>query len=146
MSRIATLLIVEDEPNDVFFLRRGLGKAGIVNDIREARDGEEAVAYLEGRGEFADRNRHPLPSLILLDLKLPRRSGLELLEWLRKGPVPLREIPVIVLTSSKERRDMDRADELGVVAYYVKPVGYQEFMARVESIGKYWLSLAGHPT
>ena len=137
---------MEDEPNDVLFIRRGLARAGIRKEIQVARDGEEAVAYLKGHEPFANRDLHPMPSLILLDLKLPRRSGLEVLDWLRKEPAPLREIPVIVLTSSKQQRDMDRAAELGALAYHVKPVGYPEFMSRVEAIGKYWLSIAAHPT
>ena len=146
MSPPAVLLVVEDEPNDVLFIRRGLASAGIKKEIQVARDGEEAVAYLKGQEPFGDREKHPLPSLVLLDLKLPRRSGLEVLEWLRKEPSPLREIPVIVLTSSKEPRDVDRATELGILAYHVKPVGYAEFMTRVESIGQRWLPIAGHPS
>ena len=142
MSPPAALLVVEDEPNDVLFIRRGLARAGILEGPQETRDGEEAVAYLEGRPPFEDRAKHPLPSLILLDLKLPRRSGLEVLAWLRKQPGPLGETPVIVLTSSKEQSDMDRAAALGVLAYHVKPVSYSDFMSRVESIGKHWLSMA----
>jgi CheY-like chemotaxis protein len=145
MNPPPALLVVEDDSNDVFFIRRGLAKAGVSEDVREARDGEEALAYLRGEGPYADRARFPLPSLILLDLKLPKRSGLEVLDWLRGGPDGLREIPVIVLTSSKQKCDMDRAAELGIVAYHIKPVGYQQFVSQVEAIGLYWRSLTPKP-
>jgi CheY-like chemotaxis protein len=139
MSHSSVLLVVEDDPNDVLFVRRGLAKAGVEGSVREARDGEEAVAYLEGKGDFRDRSKHPLPSLVLLDLKLPKKSGLEVLEWLRGRP-DLRTIPVVVLTSSRESRDMARARDLGVAAYHVKPVEFGEFMGVVESIGRNWLA------
>lgn len=141
MIHSSVLLVVEDDPNDVLFIRRGLLKAGLEGSIREARDGEEALAYLEGRGDFQDRTKHPLPSLVLLDLKLPKRSGLEVLAWLR-GRADLKETPVIVLTSSNEDRDMERARELGVAAYHVKPVEFRELIGLVESIGRKWLAQA----
>ena len=92
------MLLVEDDPNDILLIQRAFAKACLVNPLKVVRDGEEALNYLSGSGEFADRGRYPLPSLILLDLKLPRKSGLEILQWLRQQPA-LKHIPVIVLTS-----------------------------------------------
>src|SRR5687768_14338550 len=98
------LLIVEDDPDALFLLKRSLLKAGLRAPVQVATDGEEAVSYLAGTGSFADRERHPLPCLILLDLKLPRKSGFEVLEWMRSQP-RLRRIPVIIVTTSGEERD-----------------------------------------
>lgn len=117
----AALLIVEDDPDALFLLKRALSKADLRAAVRVAVDGEEAVAYLAGRGIFADRSSHPLPCLILLDLKLPRKSGLEVLEWIRQQP-RLRLIPVVIVTTSGEERDRRRALELGAREYYVKPI------------------------
>ena len=139
-----TLLLVEDDPNDILLIQRAMSKGGLVNPLRVVRDGEEAVAYLAGRGLYADRGRHPMPSLILLDLKLPRKSGLEVLEWLR-GREEMRRVPVVVLTSSKESADINRAYELGVNSYLVKPVGFEDLLEMVKAIGMYWMILNKGP-
>jgi CheY-like chemotaxis protein len=117
----AGLLIVEDDPDALFLLRRALLKAGLSVPIHVVVDGEDAVAYLSGRGDYADRTAHPLPTLVLLDLKLPRKSGLEVLEWMRQQP-RLRRIPVVIITTSGEERDRRRALELGAREYYIKPI------------------------
>lgn len=114
------ILLVEDDPDDVHFLRRAVAKAGIRCAIHLARDGAEGQDYLAGEGEFRDRVAHPLPDLILLDIKMPRRTGLEMLEWMQERG-PLRAIPVVVLTSSREPNDVRRAHELGILAYCIKP-------------------------
>src|SRR3979409_1477909 len=93
------VLLVEDDPDHVLLIQRAFGKANLVNPLRIVRDGEEAVAYLAGTDSYSDRSRHPLPSLILLDLKLPRKSGLEVLGWLREEP-HLKFTPVVILSSS----------------------------------------------
>ena len=145
------MLLVEDDPNDILLIQRAFAKACLVNPLKVVRDGEEALNYLSGSGEFADRGRYPLPSLILLDLKLPRKSGLEILQWLRQQPA-LKHIPVIVLTSSKESNDVSRAYDLGANSYLVKPVGFEGLLELVKSIGMYWMILnktpepAGDPT
>lgn len=113
---------------------------GVGDHVQVARDGGEAVAYLEGEGAYHDRALYPLPSLMLLDLKLPKKSGLEILEWVRSDP-RYKELRVIILTSSREPRDIQRAHELGVVAYHVKPADFHEFAALVESIGHSWIAL-----
>lgn len=138
------LLLIEDDPNDILLIQRAFAKACLVNPLKIVRDGEEAVNYLAGIGAFADRTRFPLPSLILLDLKLPRKSGLEVLQWLRQQPV-LKQTPVIVLTSSKETYDVNRAYELGANSYLVKPVGFEGLLELVKSIGMYWMILNKTP-
>lgn len=120
-DRAFPLLMVEDDPDVVFLFKRSLAKAGLIEGFRVARDGEEAVHYLGGTGPFHDRGRHPLPCLVLLDLRLPRVSGLEVLEWVRSRPA-LAPIPIFVLTTSDLPEDERRAHDLGARAYWVKPV------------------------
>jgi CheY-like chemotaxis protein len=134
------LLLVEDDPDHVLLIQRALARASLVNPLKIVRDGEEAIQYLSGSGEYDDRARYPLPSLILLDLKLPRKSGLEVLEWIRKHPT-LKLLPVVVLTSSSESRDVERAYALGVNSYLVKPVRFEDLLEMVKSIGMYWMIL-----
>ena len=133
-------LLVEDDPNDIVFFRRGLKGSPILTHLRVAEDGQEAVAYMEGSGRFENRSEHPLPALIILDLKLPKKPGLEFLEWLRKDS-RFKETPVIILTSSKEPRDLLRAQELGVTAYHVKPVAFTDLCELVRSFAEYWIKL-----
>ncbi len=139
-----TILLVEDDPNDVFLMQRALRKAKLVNPVQVVEDGEKALAYLEGQGPYADRALYPLPVLILLDLKLPRKSGLEVLAWLRQQP-GLRRIPVVVLTSSKEHADVNRAYDLGSNSYLVKPVGLEEMVELVKTLNLYWMILNEKP-
>ena len=134
------VLLVEDDPDHVLLIQRAFGKANLVNPLRVVRDGEDAVAYLAGTGPYSDRSRHPLPSLILLDLKLPRKSGLEVLAWLRGEP-QVKFIPVVVLSSSSEGPDVEKAYALGVNSYLVKPVNFGDLLEMVKSIGMYWLIL-----
>src|SRR5262249_53428892 len=115
-----TILLVEDEPNDAFFFQHCVTRAGISNPVFVARDGREAIDYLLGAAPFADRENHPLPWLMVLDLKLPRATGFEVLEHVRRQP-GLRNLIILVLTSSSSQADIERAYELGVNAYLVKP-------------------------
>ena len=138
------VLLVEDDPDDVFFLQEAFEKAGMAGALRVARDGEEAVAYLMGSAAYADRKLHPLPSLVLLDLKLPRKSGLEVLEW-RRGQAGLERIPLIVLTSSQSDEDMRRAYELGANSYLVKPISSEAQLNMVKAIQAYWIALNKAP-
>src|SRR5579859_999399 len=114
------LLLVEDNPDDVFIMRRALQKAALDLPLFLASDGREAVDYLQGNGQFADRSQYPLPSLVLLDLKLPYLSGFEVLKIIREHS-GLTDLDVIILTSSGEERDQKRAQELGVRGYLIKP-------------------------
>lgn len=134
------ILLVEDDPDDVFFLQDAFAKLGRAGDLRVARDGEEAVAYLSGEGAFADHALNPPPSLILLDLKLPRKSGLEVLEW-RREKAGLSRIPVIVLTSSQSQDDMARAYDLGANSYLVKPINSQAQKKMVHALCQFWIDL-----
>ena len=122
MDSRSVILLVEDDPNDVLLLRRAFRKAAGA-DFHHVRDGQEAIDYLSGAGAFSDRRQHPLPELVILDLKLPRKSGLEVLQWLRCCPA-LCGTSVAVFTSSQEIGDIDRAKALGVSAYIVKPAGF----------------------
>ncbi len=139
-----TILLVEDETVDVLMIRRALTRARLANPLQVVQDGDAAVNYLGGVGDFADRRRYPLPGLILLDLKLPRRSGLEVLEWRREQP-GLRRIPVVVLTSSREADDVHRAYDAGANSYLVKPVQFEALFEMVRSLGSYWLILNEPP-
>jgi len=135
-SQAGPVLVVEDDPNAVLLLDRALARVGLRHLILVVRDGDEAVEYLSGKGRFGDREKFPLPCLILLDLKLPRRSGIEVLEWLRAQP-GLREMSVVVMTSSSEPTDRRRALELGVAAYMVKPIGFAELVAMAKEVRSY---------
>jgi len=135
-----SILIVEDDDNDVLLMRRAFAKSGVVNPLQVVNDGDAAVAYLGGEGIYADRDRFPLPVIVLLDLKLPLRSGLEVLEWV-KARAGLKRLPIVMLTSSKEDADVKRAYELGANSYLVKPVSFEGLMALVKSLEVYWLLL-----
>jgi len=138
------ILLVEDSSTDILFIQRAFKQANVVNPIRIVRDGDEAVDYLAGRNGYSDRDRYPLPALILLDLKLPRRDGLEVLGWL-KQQAGIKRIPVVVLTSSREDADIDRAYDLGVSSYLVKPVELLALHQMVENIDAYWLRTNAFP-
>ena len=139
-----TILLVEDEPGDVLLIRRAYRRANLASPLQVVGDGEAAVAYLAGQDAYADRRQYPLPALVLLDLKLPRKSGLEVLAWLRAQPA-LKRLPVVVLTSSRERGDVDRAYELGANSYLVKPVGFDTLQEMIQTLGLYWLVLNERP-
>ncbi len=126
MRRIATILIVEDDPHDRFFVQRIFENSHLPINLRFAFDGEDAVAYLSGKGEYHDRSRFPAPSLMLLDLKLPKTSGFEVLKWL-KSQDGLKRLPVTVLSASGEQPDIDKAYELGANAYLIKPLRFEDF-------------------
>jgi CheY-like chemotaxis protein len=139
------ILLVEDEPNDIFLIERAFRKCDCQHALHCVGDGEQAIAYLDGAREFADRKKYPLPSMMLLDLKLPRRSGLEVLAWLRARPDSLKRLPVIVLTSSKQTSDINRAYELGANSYLVKPVAFDGLMDLVKALNAYWLLFNERP-
>lgn len=133
-----TLLLVEDSPDDVFFMKRALQSAEVTHALQVAVTGEEAIAYLSGRDQFADRAAFPLPLLVLLDLKLPVRDGHEVLAWIRGQPA-LKQLVVIVMTTSKERTDVHRAYSLGANAYLVKPAAAAQLVEQVKSVKTFWL-------
>jgi CheY-like chemotaxis protein len=142
MSR--TILWVEDDRNDAFLIGRAIRKAGL-DQPNLVTDGREAVEYLSGSGKYGDREAHPLPSLILLDLKLPKMSGFEVLQWVRANPAFCR-IPVIMFTSSKETVDVDRAYQLGANAYLLKSVDHENLVEALKVVRAFWLNLNLSPT
>jgi DNA-binding response OmpR family regulator len=139
-----TILLVEDEENDVVFMEMALEKAGLTRAFQVAEDGEEAIDYLSGKGEFADRARFPLPAIVLLDLKLPKVMGMDVLKWIRDQPA-LDTMVVIMLTSSQQRSDIHRACVLGANSYLVKPSNPLGLDEVVDLLKRYWLKL-NHPT
>jgi two-component system, response regulator len=133
------VLLVEDNPDDVELTLRALQRARLLNPVHVVRDGAEAIEFL-----FGGARREGRPRVVLLDLKLPRVSGLEVLERIRKEE-STRTLPVVVLTSSREEPDIRRAYELGVNSYIVKPVEFEKFVAAVGEVGLYWLVLNQPP-
>ena len=144
MSKQFVILLAEDDPNDVFLIKRALKKGGINNPVQVVHDGREARDYLEGNGKYADRQRHPLPELILLDIKMPRMTGLEVLEWLRKVD-DLKRLPVMIMSSSDRQDDINRAYESGVNAYLVKPNAFEDFVNVLKKTTDFWKDAVAHP-
>lgn len=134
------LLLVEDNPDDEALTLRALHKHNLANQIVVARDGQEALDYLFGEGEYSGRDTSQPPQVILLDLKLPKVDGLQVLERLRAEP-STRRVPVVVLTSSNEERDMIRSYDLGANSYVRKPVDFEQFIEAARQLGLYWLVL-----
>ncbi len=143
-AREGVILLAEDDPNDVLLIRRAFQRTHVANPVHVVHDGEEAQAYLSGQGPFADRERYPLPVLMLIDLKMPRRNGLEVLEWTRSQP-GLKRLPVVVLTSSNQNPDINRAYELGANSYLVKPAAFDSLLELVKNLDMYWLILNEKP-
>lgn len=136
MVEEAALLVVEDDPDALLLLKRAFRKVGLEAPLHVVTDGEAAMAYLAGDGAFGDRQAHPLPCIILLNLKLPRKSGLEVLEWMRGRP-QLRRIPVIIVTTSDEDSDRRRAAELGAKHYDIKPIDSGSLLRLARKVQKY---------
>jgi len=131
------VLLIEDNRDDALFLERAFSKAGLVEIERIIDDGQEAMDYFRGQGEFRDRSRYPLPTHVLLDLKVPKVDGLQILEWIRKSE-ELKGISVAVLSSSGERVDRERAVRLGVDGYFIKPSRTGELLEIVRQLGALW--------
>jgi CheY-like chemotaxis protein len=138
------ILLVEDDPNDIILIKRAFEKANITNPLQVVENGEEAISYLTGKGRYGNRVKYPLPMLLLLDLKLPRKSGHEVLEWLRKQPM-LKRLTVVVLTSSQQSSDINRAYDLGANSYLVKPVTFNALVEMVKVLNFYWVILNEKP-
>ena len=138
------ILIVEDNPHDLEMTMRGLQKARLVNNIRVARDGEEALDFIFCEGAHAGRSMDDQPRVILLDIKLPKIDGLEVLARLKADPRTA-HIPVVMLTSSQEQSDLVRSYQQGVNSYIVKPVNFESFVQAVADLGMYWVLLNQPP-
>lgn len=130
------ILLVEDNPNDLELSLTALHKTGLANEVIVARDGEEAYEYLFYKGQYAQR-LHGHPAVVLLDIKLPKIDGLELLAHIRKAP-ELQHLPVVLLTSSREEQDVLRGYQLGSNAYVVKPVAFPDFIKAIQDLGVFW--------
>ncbi len=142
-ANIVEILIVEDTPEDLDLTLRSLRKAKITNHIQVARDGEEALEFIFCEGPFAERKIEDGPKVILLDLKLPKIDGLEVLQRIKSDP-RTKSTPVVVLTSSREQSDVVESYNFGVNSYIVKPVNFEQFSEAVQKLGMYWL-LINHP-
>lgn len=145
ITRQGIILLVEDEASDVFLMQRAFDKVKLVNPVQTVPDGDQAISYLKGQGQYRNREQHPLPEIIFLDLKMPRRSGLEVLAWIREQEPPIRRIPIVVLTSSKQSNDVNRAYELGANSYLVKPAAFEGLIDMVKALETYWFSMNEQP-
>ena len=144
MQRSAHILLVEDNRMDVELTLDAFHEARLNNTVHVAANGQAALDYLLGHGEFADRAAHPLPNLILLDLKLPGVDGFEVLRQVKSTPI-IKRLPVVVLTSSKEEGDRALSYDIGANSYLVKPVSFEGFLNVVREIDGYWLTLNAPP-
>jgi two-component system, response regulator len=138
------ILLVEDNPNDAELAMRALGKQQLANNLIQVSDGAAALDFMFARGEYSGRNIEDRPRLILLDLKLPKVDGLEVLKALKSDP-RTSLAPIVVLTTSKEDRDLNESYRLGANSYIVKPVDFDEFLDAVRELGHYWLLLNEQP-
>src|SRR5215204_6896678 len=130
----SVILLAEDREDDIILVKKSFARAYISNPLQIVRDGEEAIAYLEGEGKFSNRAEYPLPDLVLLDLKMPRKDGLEVFKWIRQHPT-LRGLPVVVLTSSESMRDVNAAYQAGANSFLVKPMDFENFIEMSRFIG-----------
>jgi CheY-like chemotaxis protein len=139
MEKTETILLVDDSEDDHALMRFALKKAGVRNPVRELYSGQEAIAYLSGQGEYADRERYPLPCLIITDLKMTGVDGFELLDWLRQRPEFVR-VPKLVLSTSGHEGDEKRARQLGACAYFVKPSQLNDLVKTVVDMNEDWIA------
>lgn len=140
-DRHITVLHIDDDPNDTTLLQAATRKAGLNLVLKNVEDFEQAIEYLGGKGQYGDRSAHPLPRLIVLDLKMPRATGFEVLRWIR-GNASLSNIPVIVLSGSELQEDVRRAYMGGANSYLVKPLGFDALVELVRNIYTVWLTAA----
>ena len=138
------ILLAEDQEDEVALIRRAFIKANLLNPLQVVPNGEEAIAYLQGEGKYSRRDEFPLPSLVLLDLKMPRKNGFEVLEWIRQQP-GLRALRVVVLTSSDHIPDVNRAYQLGANSFLVKPVDFPHFVEMTDALKGYWIWMNKEP-
>jgi CheY-like chemotaxis protein len=138
MLNDVAILLAEDDENDIFLMGRAFDRAGIPNRLMVVRNGQETIDYLAGTGKFAQRDKYPLPSLILLDLKMPWMDGFDVLNWLRTHS-QFDTLPVVVLTSSKLQSDVDKSRQLGVYDYRVKPHEFDDLVRLLDDVRKCWL-------
>ncbi len=144
MYKMPTILYVDDDDNDVLLLKHAVRSAQVCFNVQVVNDPEKATAYLGGQGIYADRKCFPIPELVLLDLKMPRMHGLEVLSWIR-SQAGLKRLVVIVLTASNQASEVNRAYELGANSFLVKPVELEALVEMVKGISAYWMKLSERP-
>jgi CheY-like chemotaxis protein len=140
------ILFVEDDTADARLVTRAFQKVGLQAALVRLTNGDDAVAYLSGQKPYQDRSANPLPIIVLLDLKLPRRSGLEVLEWVRASSDPLRRVPVVILSSSRQSTDINKAYDAGANSYLTKPETTEQLVALADAFKTYWMRLNEKPT
>ncbi len=140
----AFILLAEDDEDHVLLIRRALQQAGLLNPLFVVSNGEEAINYLAGIGRYSNREEFPLPALLLLDLKMPRKNGFEVLEWIRSHPT-MRALRVIVLTTSSDLRDVNRAYQLGANSLLVKPDDFNQVVMLLKALQEFWIETARCP-
>jgi CheY-like chemotaxis protein len=138
-SRRITVVLVEDDPNDVLLIRRAFERTGGEMTLIHLSDGDAAVQYLAGEAPYDNRSISPSPTIMLLDIKLPRRSGFEVLTWARSQPTQAKRIPILMLTSSNQKADIDRAYDLGATAYLRKPSRAKQLSEMVADLKNFWI-------
>ncbi|SPE61246.1 Response regulator receiver protein [Verrucomicrobia bacterium] len=138
------ILVAEDDSSDAFFLQRAFEKAGFAVRLHFTKDGQEVIDYLRGAEPFSDRQAHPLPHLLLLDLKMPRLNGFDVLRWIKEQP-KLKRLLVIIFSSSEEVQDINQAYDLGANSYVAKPHAFEDLQGIVDRLKKYWLEVNKKP-
>jgi CheY-like chemotaxis protein len=138
------VLVAEDREDDLFMLRRSFEQVGFETPVQYVRDGEQAIAYLVGKDRFANREEYPSPSVLLLDLKMPRKNGFEVLQWIQTQP-HLAELRTIVLTTSEDVFEVNRAYKLGAASFLTKPLNFTEFKDTIVAVHNYWLVINKPP-
>ena len=144
MPETQVILLVEDREDDVILILNAFRRANVPNPMHVVRHGEEAIHYLAGKGKYAVRSEYPLPTLVLLDLKMPLVDGFEVLRWIRSQP-SLSNLVVVVLTSSEQMRDVNRAYQLGANSFLIKPMDFENAIALSSMIRDYWLRTSKAP-
>jgi CheY-like chemotaxis protein len=141
------ILLVDDNPHDVVLIRLAFRKVGIIDTIQLVKDGNEALRYLKGEGQYGDRQHYPMPTLVLLDLKMPQANGFEVLEWAREQ-IHLTDMRIVVMSGSKNDSDISKATEMGANAYLVKPTKFEDLVKMMESIKEVgpWKKTGGRST
>src|ERR1043166_1315693 len=141
---LGLILVAEDREDDVLLIQRAFREGNLLNPLHVVSNGEETILYLSGQGKYAHRDEYPLPALVLLDLKMPRKDGFEVLHWIRHQP-ELSGLRVVVLTASDEVRDVNRAYQLGANSFLVKPIDFPSFVEMTRALKGYWLWMSEQP-
>jgi CheY-like chemotaxis protein len=144
MSECPIILLAEDDNDYVFLIKKVFAKAHIPNPVHVVWNGEEVISYLKGEGKYSNRDEYPLPDILLLDLKMPRVNGFEVLHWIRQQP-GLSRLRILVLTSSDQMRDVNQAYELGANSFLVKPIDFEDFTHLSRLIADFWFKASRAP-